>query len=61
MSDEQENQAAPQPEPAAAPSTPMSTADLEQQFKALRGRMALLTGLVVADTAMLIVMLILAR
>ncbi len=61
MSEENQAQEA---APAAAtegPAAAMSPAEMAQQFKVLRTRIALLTGLVVADTAMLIVLMILFR
>ena len=61
MSEESESQATETaPAAGAAPSSP-SSGDVAQNFMVLRRRLALLTGLVVANTAMLIVLLILAR
>lgn len=41
-----------------AEKTKETATDIEQHFKGMRRRMALLTGLVVADTAILIVLMI---
>ena len=56
-----EDNETPAAESAPTKASAMPPDELTQNFMALRRRMALLTGLVVADTAMLIVLLILAR
>lgn len=60
MSEERESQAAETTPAAGAAPSPLSD-NAPQNFMMLRRRLALLTGLVVANTAMLIVLLILAR